>query len=93
MMSKHTAKARAPDNALKTLPAEKEKTSSVAKIKVVVCSLVHHNLFIFTCFTHFSFEMFLLTFAGKFESFFLKTALAVWHNIQISTHRTESEIQ
>ncbi|CAJ2661252.1 kinesin-like protein KIN-13B isoform X2 [Trifolium pratense] len=36
MISKQTAKGRAPDNALKTLPAEKEKTSSVAKIKVVV---------------------------------------------------------
>jgi hypothetical protein len=37
--------------------------------------------------------MFLVTFAGKFENFDLKTALAVWHNIQISTHRTESEIR
>lgn len=36
MMSKQTAKARAPDNALKTLPADKDKSSSVAKIKVVV---------------------------------------------------------
>lgn len=44
MMSKQTAKARAPDNALKTLPADKDKSSSVAKIKVVVCSLACVNL-------------------------------------------------
>ncbi|XP_004486737.1 kinesin-like protein KIN-13B [Cicer arietinum] len=36
MMGKQTAKARAPDNTLKSLPADKEKSSSVAKIKVVV---------------------------------------------------------
>ncbi|CAK8535786.1 unnamed protein product [Lathyrus sativus] len=35
-MSKQTAKARAPDNAVKSIPSDKEKSSSVAKIKVVV---------------------------------------------------------
>lgn len=36
MMSKQTAKARATENVLKVFPADKEKSSSVAKIKVVV---------------------------------------------------------
>lgn len=35
-ISKQTAKARAPDNAVKNIPSDKEKSSSVAKIKVVV---------------------------------------------------------
>lgn len=49
-MSKQTAKARAPDNAVKSIPADKEKSSSVAKIKVVVCSLAFLSL---SCFFHF----------------------------------------
>ncbi|XP_020202819.1 kinesin-like protein KIN-13B [Cajanus cajan] len=36
MLSKQTGRARAPENILKTLPADKEKSNSVAKIKVVV---------------------------------------------------------
>ncbi|XP_061338537.1 kinesin-like protein KIN-13B [Gastrolobium bilobum] len=36
MLSKQTGRARAPENLLKSLPADKEKSSSVAKIKVVV---------------------------------------------------------
>lgn len=58
MMGKQTAKARAPDNTLKSLPADKEKSSSVAKIKVVVCRLAYLNLscmFHFTCFVYFPF--------------------------------------
>ena len=44
MMSKQTGRARAPENVLKSFPADKEKSSSVAKIKVVVGSLSFHNL-------------------------------------------------
>lgn len=44
MLSKQTAKARAPENVLKSLPAEKEKSSSVAKIKVVVRCIALLNL-------------------------------------------------
>ncbi|KAK7325178.1 hypothetical protein VNO77_29314 [Canavalia gladiata] len=36
MVSKQTGRARAPENILKSFPADKEKSNSVAKIKVVV---------------------------------------------------------
>ncbi|TKY48166.1 Kinesin-13A protein [Spatholobus suberectus] len=36
MLSKQTGRARAPENILKSFPADKEKSNSVAKIKVVV---------------------------------------------------------
>lgn len=49
MLSKQTGRARAPENILKSFPADKEKTNSVAKIKVVVCSFAYllHLCFIF----------------------------------------------
>jgi len=45
MLSKQTGRARAPENEniLKSFPAEKEKSNSVAKIKVVVCSFAYLN--------------------------------------------------
>lgn len=40
--NKQTGRARAPDsNLLRTFSADKEKSSSVAKIKVVVCFLLN----------------------------------------------------
>ncbi|CAI8594077.1 unnamed protein product [Vicia faba] len=42
-MSKQTAKTRASDNAVKSIPADKEKSSSVAKIKVLVCKRPLNN--------------------------------------------------
>jgi len=58
MLSKQTGRARAPENILKSFPAEKEKSNSVAKIKVVVCSFAY--VVYQSCFTYFK-CFFLLT--------------------------------